>query len=61
MSASDEDRVVFAGDPRTIAAVGRAMLSNEEVGVHLLQSLGADYVLVRFGGVTGEAEDDISK
>lgn len=44
-----------------IATVGKAFASTEEEGYHIARFLGADYVLVIFGGVTNFSGDDISK
>ncbi|KAG5669929.1 hypothetical protein PVAND_000219 [Polypedilum vanderplanki] len=44
-----------------IALVGKAMSSSEEKAHEIYTSLGADYVLVIFGGVIGYSGDDINK
>lgn len=44
-----------------IATVGRAFSSTEEKGYNIARFLGADYVLVIFGGMTNYSGDDISK
>eukprot|EP00042_Codosiga_hollandica_P049025 m.561255 g.561255 ORF g.561255 m.561255 type:complete len:793 (-) comp57795_c1_seq2:195-2573(-) len=44
-----------------IALVGMAMSSNESRAYEIMSSLGVDYVLVIFGGVTGYSGDDINK
>jgi len=44
-----------------IATVGKAFASNEEEGWKIARFLGADYVLVIFGGLTNFSGDDISK
>lgn len=44
-----------------IATVGKAFSSNEEEGYNIARFLGADYVLVIFGGLTNFSGDDISK
>ena len=44
-----------------IATVGKAFASTEEEGWNIARFLGADYVLVIFGGVTNFSGDDISK
>jgi dolichyl-diphosphooligosaccharide--protein glycosyltransferase len=44
-----------------IATVGRAFSSTEEQGYNIARFLGADYVLVIFGGMTNYSGDDISK
>jgi len=44
-----------------IATVGKAFASTEEEGWKIARFLGADYVLVIFGGVTNFSGDDISK
>jgi dolichyl-diphosphooligosaccharide---protein glycosyltransferase len=43
------------------AQVGMAMSSNESRAYEIMTSLGVDYVLVIFGGVTGYSGDDINK
>lgn len=44
-----------------IATVGKAFASTEEEGWQIAKFLGADYVLVIFGGMTNFSGDDISK
>lgn len=44
-----------------IATVGKAFASTEEEGWNIARLLGADYVLVIFGGMTNFSGDDISK
>ena len=44
-----------------IATVGKAFASTEEEGYNIAKFLGADYVLVIFGGMTNFSGDDISK
>lgn len=44
-----------------IAMVGMAMSSNESRAYEIMTSLGVNYVLVIFGGVTGYSGDDINK
>lgn len=44
-----------------IATVGKAFASTEEEGYNIARFLGADYVLVIFGGMTNFSGDDISK
>lgn len=44
-----------------IATVGKAFASTEEEGYKVARFLGADYVMVIFGGMTGFSGDDISK
>ena len=41
--------------------VGMAMSSNESRAYEIMTSLGVDYVLVIFGGMTGYSGDDINK
>ena len=43
-----------------VANVARIMVSNEARAHELLNSLGVEYVMVVFGGVTGYASDDMS-
>jgi dolichyl-diphosphooligosaccharide--protein glycosyltransferase len=44
-----------------IATVGRALASSEARAFPILQSLEADYVVAKFGGVAGTGGDDIGK
>lgn len=44
-----------------IATVGMALASSEEEGYNVARFLGADYMLVIFGGMTNFSGDDISK
>jgi len=44
-----------------IATVGKAFASTEQEGYNIARFLGADYVLVIFGGLTNFSGDDISK
>ncbi|MES1909922.1 MAG: hypothetical protein MHM6MM_002603 [Cercozoa sp. M6MM] len=44
-----------------IATVGLAMASTEEMAYPIMQKLGANYVLVVFGGMLGYSSDDINK
>ena len=44
-----------------IATVGKALASTEEEGYKTARFLGADYVLVIFGGMTNFSGDDIAK
>ena len=44
-----------------IATVGRALASTEEQGYQIAKHMGADYVLVVFGGLSNFSGDDISK
>jgi len=44
-----------------IATIGRAFASTEEEGADIARFLGADYVLVIFGGMSNFSGDDISK
>ena len=44
-----------------IATVGKAFASTEEEGAQIARHMGADYVLVIFGGLTNFSGDDISK
>lgn len=44
-----------------IATVGKALASTEKGGYEVARSMGADYVLVIFGGMTNFSGDDISK
>lgn len=44
-----------------IATVGKAFSSTEEEGWKIARHLGADYVLVIFGGMVNFSGDDISK
>lgn len=44
-----------------IATVGMALASPEEEGYNVARFLGADYLLVIFGGMTNFSGDDISK
>ncbi|CAI8025341.1 Dolichyl-diphosphooligosaccharide--protein glycosyltransferase subunit STT3B [Geodia barretti] len=44
-----------------IALVGKAMSSTEEKAIHIMRTLGVDYVLVIFGGMIGYSGDDINK
>lgn len=44
-----------------IATVGRALASTEEEGYRIARHMGADYVLVVFGGMASFSGDDISK
>ncbi|TYZ56884.1 hypothetical protein PybrP1_003609 [[Pythium] brassicae (nom. inval.)] len=44
-----------------IATVGRVLASTEDEALPILQSLGADYVLVLFGGKVGMSGDDLDK
>ena len=37
------------------------MVSNETAAVGRLRRLGADYVMINFGGVIGSLNDDMSK
>jgi len=44
-----------------IATVGRALASDEKEGHRIASYMGADYVLVIFGGLSNFSGDDISK
>lgn len=44
-----------------IATVGKALASTEEDGYNVARFMGADYVLVIFGGMTNFGGDDIAK
>jgi dolichyl-diphosphooligosaccharide--protein glycosyltransferase len=44
-----------------IAAVGRVLVSSEVEGARLMREMGADFVLIVFGGVVGWPNDDIGK
>jgi len=44
-----------------IATVGRTLASTEEEGYRLARHMGADYILVVFGGMANFSGDDISK
>lgn len=44
-----------------IATVGRALASDEKEGHRIARYMGADYVLVIFGGLSNFSGDDISK
>lgn len=44
-----------------IATVGRTLASTEEEGYRLARHMGADYILVVFGGLANFSGDDISK
>lgn len=44
-----------------IATVGRVLISSEEEALPILQSLGVDYILILFGGVSGMHGDDLDK
>jgi len=44
-----------------IATVGKALASTEKEGYNIARFMGADYVLVIFGGMTNFSGDDISK
>jgi dolichyl-diphosphooligosaccharide---protein glycosyltransferase len=44
-----------------IATVGKAFASTEEEGWKIARHMGADYVLVIFGGMMNYSGDDISK
>ena len=44
-----------------VLQVGMAMSSNESRAYEIMTSLGVDYVLVIFGGMTGYSGDDINK
>jgi dolichyl-diphosphooligosaccharide--protein glycosyltransferase len=44
-----------------IAAVGRVLAASEAEGARLMREMGAEYVMIVFGGVVGWPEDDIGK
>ena len=44
-----------------IATVGKALASTEEEGYNVARFMGADYMLVIFGGMTNFSGDDIAK
>lgn len=44
-----------------IATVGRVLASTEEDALPILESIGADYVLILFGGKVGMGGDDLDK
>ena len=44
-----------------IAAVGRVLASSEQESARLMREMGADYLMVVFGGVVGFASDDLGK
>lgn len=44
-----------------IATVGRVLVSSEVEGARLMRQMGADFVLIVFGGVVGWPNDDIGK
>ena len=44
-----------------IATVGKALASTEEEGYKIAKFMGADYMLVIFGGMTNFSGDDIAK
>lgn len=44
-----------------IAAVGRVLVSSEAEGARLMRQMGADFVLIVFGGKVGWPHDDIGK
>lgn len=44
-----------------IATIGKALASTEEDGYNVARFLGADYMLVIFGGMTNFSGDDIAK
>ena len=44
-----------------IATVGKALASTEEDGYNVARTMGADYMLVIFGGMTNFSGDDIAK
>ena len=47
--------------PSSIATVGKAMCSREEVSYPILKKHDVDYVLIIFGGLIGFSGDDINK
>lgn len=44
-----------------IATVGKALSSSEEEGYQIAKFMGANYMLVIFGGMTNFSGDDIAK
>ena len=44
-----------------IATVGKAFTSDEETGYKIAKFMGANYMLVIFGGMTNFSGDDIAK
>lgn len=44
-----------------IATVGRVLTSSEDDALPILESIGADYVLITFGGKIGMGGDDLDK
>jgi len=44
-----------------IATIGKALASTEEDGYNVARFMGADYMLVIFGGMTNFSGDDIAK
>ena len=44
-----------------IATIGKALASTEEEGAKIARFMGADYLLVIFGGMTNFSGDDIAK
>ena len=44
-----------------IATIGKALASTEEEGAKIARFMGADYMLVIFGGMTNFSGDDIAK
>jgi len=44
-----------------IATIGKAFASTEQEGYNVARFMGADYVLVIFGGLTNFSGDDIAK
>ena len=44
-----------------LSQVSQTLLAPVDVAADRMQAMGADYVLVKFGGLTGDTNDDLSK
>jgi len=55
------DASLWGANMSQLSVLARAFLSDEESGAIQLRALNATYVLVKFGGLTGEGSDDLSK
>lgn len=60
--SQEHHQLIFFFDPsHSIATVGKAMSSREEVSYPILRKHDVDYVLIIFGGLIGFSGDDINK
>ena len=63
MGMADRTTLVdnFTANITHIATVAKAFSSDEEKGYYIAREMGADYVLVVFGGLSYYSGDDINK